>query len=89
MHGEIPHAQEEGFMQVVTETFWEYLNGRIVCENHIGVEASAKLCKGKSPKTITTSMTKWFKMTEQEVSEFSELVGTDHSICESCRSEVK
>jgi hypothetical protein len=86
MYGDVPHAQEEGIMQVVTETFWENLNGRIVCQDHIGVEASAKLANGKSPKTITTSMTKWFKMTDQEASEFSELVGLDHTICESCRS---
>jgi hypothetical protein len=65
MYGDVPHAQEEGIMQVVTETFWENLNGRIVCQDHIGVEASAKLCK--SPKTITTSMTKWFKMNQEEV----------------------
>jgi hypothetical protein len=76
-------------MQVLTETFWENLNGRIVCEKHIGCEATSRLEKRPSVKTITTSMTKWFKMTEQEVSEFSELVGADHSICESCRSEVK
>jgi hypothetical protein len=73
MYGDVPHAQEEGIMQVVTET-------------HIGVEASAKLSNGKSPKTITTSMTKWFKMNEQEVTEFAELVGENQSICESCRS---
>ena len=73
-------------MQVVTETFWENLNGRIVCQDHIGVEASAKLSNGKSPKTITTSMTKWFKMTEPEVTEFAERVGENQSICESCRS---
>ena len=72
-------------MQVVTETFWSDLNGRIVCEKHIGCEATSRLEKRKSAKTITTSMTKWFKMSEAEATEFSELVGLDHSICESCR----
>ena len=70
----------------ITETFWSDLGGRIACQNHIGVEASARLQSRPSVKTITTSMTKWFKMTDQEASEFSELVGLDHTICESCRS---
>ena len=70
---------------VVTETFWSDLNGRIACEKHIGNEAKFDLENRKSAKTLTTSMTKWFKMTEAEATEFSELVGIDHSICESCR----
>lgn len=73
-------------MQVVTETFWSDVNGRIVCEKHLGCEATSRLEKRKSAKTITTSMTKWFKMTEEETTEFADLVGADHSICESCRS---
>ena len=69
------------------EAFYCDLNGRIVCTNHIGIEASAKLEKRPTAKSVTTSMTKWVKMTDQEASEFSELVGLDHSICESCRYE--
>ena len=72
-------------METITETFYADLNGRIACTDHVGVEASAKLSNGKLPKTITTSLTKWYKMTDQEASEFSELVGLDHTICESCR----
>jgi hypothetical protein len=71
---------------MTTTSFWSDLGGRIACQNHIGVEASARLQKRSSAKTITTSMTKWFKMTDQEATEFSELVGLDHTICESCRS---
>jgi hypothetical protein len=70
---------------VKTMAFWEDLNGRIACEKHLGMEASSRLATRKSAKTITTSMTKWFKMTEAEVTEFAELVGHDKSICESCR----
>jgi hypothetical protein len=70
----------------VTETFWSDLGGRIACNKHIGDEASARLQSRPSAKSITTSMTKWFKMTDQEATEFSELVGLDHTICESCRS---
>ena len=73
-------------MQVAVETYWSDLNGRIVCEQHIGAEASSRLEKRKSAKTITTSMTKWFKMSEAEATEFADLVGANHGICESCRS---
>ena len=72
-------------METATEQFYCDLNGRIVCTDHIGVEASAKLSGGKLPKVITTSMTRWEKMSEEEATEFSELVGLDHTICESCR----
>ena len=72
-------------MQATRETFWSDLNGRTACENHIGIEATFKLANRKTAKTITTSMTKWFKMTEAEANEFSELVGKENSICESCR----
>jgi hypothetical protein len=69
-----------------TTSFWSDLNGRIACQNHIGFEASTKLSTNKSRKTITTSSTQWVKMTQKEATEFSELVGLDHTICESCRS---
>ena len=72
-------------MQVVKETFWSDLNGRIACQKHIGAEAMFLLDIRKKAQSITTSMTKWFKMSEAEATEFSELVGLDHSICESCR----
>jgi hypothetical protein len=69
-----------------TTSFWSDLNGRIACQNHIGFEAATKLSTNKSRKTITTSSTQWVKMTQKEATEFSELVGLDHTICESCRS---
>ena len=68
------------------KSFWSDLNGRIACQDHIGFEASTKLSANKSRKTITTSSTEWVKMTQREATEFSELVGLDHTICESCRS---
>jgi hypothetical protein len=72
-------------MTTATTSFWSDLNGRIACEDHIGFEASSKLSTNKSRKSIKTSMTIWSKMTIKEVREFSELVGLDHTICESCR----
>jgi hypothetical protein len=70
---------------VKTMAFWEDLNGRVACEKHIGNEARFVLDIRKKAKCITTSMTKWYKMSQAEVTEFSELVGHDKSICESCR----
>ena len=70
---------------VTTMAFWEDLNGRVACEKHIGNEARFVLDIRKTAKTITTSMTKWYKMSQAEVTEFAELVGHDKSICESCR----
>lgn len=70
----------------VTETFWSDLNGRIACNKHIGSDASARLQSRPSAVTIITATTIWCKMTDQEATEFSELVGLDHTICESCRS---
>lgn len=72
-------------MQLVTEKFWSDLNGRVACEKHIGSEARFLLDIRKKARTIETSMTNWFRMSEKEVAEFSELVGADHSVCESCR----
>jgi hypothetical protein len=72
-------------MTTTTTSFWSDLNGRIACEDHIGFEASSKLSTNKSRKSIKTSMTVWSKMTKKEATEFSDLVGHDHSICESCR----
>ena len=72
-------------MTTTTASFWSDINGQIACEDHIGFEASSKLSTNKSRKAIKTSMTIWTKMTAKEVTEFSELVGLDRSICESCR----
>ena len=72
-------------MEAATEIFYCDLNGRIACMDHIGNEAKSKLRGTKTPATITTSLTQWEKMTDQEASEFGELVGLDHTICETCR----
>jgi hypothetical protein len=72
-------------MKTETQTFYCDLNGRIECVEHMGNEAKAHLAAGFTPQYINTSMTRWEKMTEQEATEFSELVGLNHTICETCR----
>ncbi len=72
-------------MKTATETFWEDLNGRIVCDKHLGMEASSKLKARPNAKVIKTSMTEWMLMTEEEATEFADLIGANHTICETCK----
>jgi hypothetical protein len=71
------------------ETYWQDLGGRIECAKHIGMEASARLSKRPTAKTLTTSMTKWFRMTEPEIVEFAKYINATVTICESCRYRAK
>ena len=72
-------------METETEEFYCDLNGRIACLKHIGNEARTRIAARKDLKVIRTTMTIWEKMTEQEISEFSDLIGSNHTICENCR----
>lgn len=72
-------------MNTATETFWEDLNGRIACDKHLGIEASAKLKARPTAKIIKTSLTEWMLMTQEEATEFADLIGADHTICETCK----
>jgi hypothetical protein len=49
------------------------------------MEASAKLSRKPSAKTITTSMTKWSIMSQTEIDELSNEYCNGGTICESCR----
>ena len=72
-------------MNTITEAFWSDLNGRIVCDKHLGNEASHKLAKRPTAKIITTSMTQWFRMYQDQVTAFAEICCLENTICESCR----
>lgn len=71
-------------MKTATKTFWEDLNGRIVCDKHLGAEASELLMSRPTRNSVTTSMTIWNKMSEDGQREFAELIGVE-TICETCR----
>jgi len=75
-------------METETQIFYCDLNGRIECTEHMGNEAKSHLAAGFTPQHINTSMTRWEKMSEQEASEFSELLGYSHTICETCRRSI-
>ncbi len=74
-------------MKEAKRIFWFDLNGRVECQDHIGIEATTILAKSKSksPKTVTTSMTKWHFMDDQEAEGFAALLNFKGSICETCR----
>ena len=78
-------------MKELKRIFWFDLNGRVECQDHIGFEALNMLAKSKSksPKTITTSMTKWHFMDDEEAEGFAALLNFKGSICETCRSRSK
>ena len=74
-------------MNTVTATrIWSDLGGRCVCDKHLGNEATFKLEKRPSATTITTSMTKWHIMDEEEVTYLSNEYCDGGTVCESCRS---
>ena len=81
-------VQEED-LEMKTETIriWNDLNGRCVCDKHLGMEASAKLEMRPKAKTITTSMTKWGIMNQADVDYLSNEYCDGGTICESCRYE--
>lgn len=69
-----------------TTRIWSDLGGRSECDKHIGNEAKFKLANRPSAKTITTSMTKWRIMDEEEVTYLSNEYCNGGTVCESCRS---
>jgi hypothetical protein len=71
---------------VTTARIWTDLGGRCACDKHIGNEASFKLANRPSAKTITTSMTKWSIMHEEEITYLSNEYCNGGTVCESCRS---
>jgi hypothetical protein len=72
-----------------TETrIWSGLNGQCVCDKHLGIEAMSVLESRPKAKTITTSMTKWNIMKQDEVDYLSSEYCKGGTICESCRSSL-
>ena len=76
-------------MKLATERIWNDLNGRCVCDKHLGVEASAKLEMRQKTKSITTSMTKWTIMNQEDVAYLSNEYCDGGIICESCHYDEK
>jgi len=68
---------------------WLDLNGRVACQTHLGLEVTAILAERKSVESITTSDTKWFKLTALDLIEIGDLVHAMHNSCKSCHEGVK
>ena len=63
---------------------WCDINGRVVCDMHIGMEGSAQLKRRPNAKTITTTLTKWNVLNEKEISYLSKKYYKGGTICEMC-----
>ena len=83
--GNKPYTTRRKEMKTVTQRIWSDLNGRCECDKHLGVEASAILEMRPKAKTITTSMTKWSIMSQEDVNYLSNEYCNGGTICESCR----
>jgi len=75
----------EKLVEKQSKRIWSDLNGRCECDKHLGVEASAILEMRPKAKTITTSMTKWSIMSQEDVAYLSNEYCNGGTICESCR----
>jgi len=64
---------------------WTNLNGECSCDKHLGMEAISRLKARPQAKTITTSMTKWAIMKQDEVDYLSAKYAQNKTICESCK----
>ena len=73
-------------MKTATATrIWTDLDGQCACDKHLGMEAMSRLNARPEAKTITTSMTKWSIMKQDEVDYLSNKYCDGGTICESCK----
>ena len=61
-------------------------NGRIACYNHIGCSAQAEIDNNTDITEFDTDLTSWFRMTNDEVTEFATLINNQET-CEDCRHQ--
>jgi hypothetical protein len=83
--GNKPYITRRKEMKTETQRIWSDLNGECACDKHLGMEAMSRLKASPQAKTITTSMTKWSIMKQDEVDYLSTKYANGGTICESCR----
>jgi hypothetical protein len=68
-------------------SLYENVNsGSIVCEKHLGCEATARFAAKPNAKSVMTSFGKIAKMTEADATDWISYVGERYpNGCESCR----
>jgi len=76
----------EKLVQKQSTRIWTDLGGQCACDKHLGMEAMSRLKARPQAKTITTSMTKWSIMNQDEVDYLSAEYCKGGTICESCKS---
>tara|TARA_R110000868_G_C10434385_1_gene724683 strand:+ start:102 stop:398 length:297 start_codon:yes stop_codon:yes gene_type:complete len=84
--GNQPYITRRKEMKTATATrIWTDLDGQCACDKHLGMEAMSRLKARPEAKTITTSMTKWSIMKQDEVDYLSNKYCDGGTICESCK----
>jgi len=64
-------------------TYFQDLNWRIACPNHMGYEARSAYDANSKVKVIDTSMTSWGRLNKSEIAEIATF---QPSICEHCHA---
>lgn len=72
---------------MATATLYENINsGSVVCEKHLGMEASARFSAKPNAKSVMTSFGKIAKMSDADATEWINYVAERYpNGCESCR----
>jgi hypothetical protein len=84
--GNQPYTTRRKEMKTATATrIWTDLNGECACDKHLGMEAMSILKSRPEAKRITTSMTKWNVMAQENVDYLSTKYANGGTICESCK----
>jgi hypothetical protein len=69
------------------KTYYENLNGRVCCADHMGNYAAADLTHKPNARKIITLRDVWVRMTRAEVADFQSFLAEhgETEVCESCR----
>ena len=69
---------------------WIDLNGRVVCNDHLGSYASGALARKPKSRSITTPLTVWERLEPHEVKQLLSIFGIEEGIvCEDCSYDAK
>lgn len=74
----------------MSQTFYMDLNGRVVCFDHLGVEAQAAFTRSPRSRRQGTSLTAWQRLSKRDILDIEVVVQRDYAIdkyavvCEDC-----
>lgn len=65
----------------MNDIYYQDVNGRVCCPDHVGTYAQAHLAGDRFPARIATAITVWDRLTAREV---FEIMTYNPTVCESC-----